>query len=89
VREKFRSRIEARGASDLRINEDEEGRATVMFRLDAETEREATENGSEITLSALEGQGTRWVAGGVTHWLDEKQRRFCAARWAGGAICPL
>jgi hypothetical protein len=54
-RDRFRSALEAAGASDPRVNEDEEGRVTVSFRLDATTEREAMEGGSELALSSLEG----------------------------------
>jgi hypothetical protein len=35
VRESFESRLEAAGASDLRVDEDEDGRAVVSFLLDA------------------------------------------------------
>jgi hypothetical protein len=71
VREGFASRLEAAGASDLRVDEDGEGRAIVSFLLDATTEREALIAGSELTLSALAGfHSVRWVSSGVTYWQD-------------------
>jgi hypothetical protein len=71
VRKSFETRLDTAGASDLRVNEDEEGRATVSFVLQAETERDALSKGSELTLSALSGfHDVRWVSSGITHWLD-------------------
>ena len=72
VRQSFRTALKAAGASDLRVDEDKEGRATVQFRLEAPSEREALKRGSDITLAALESHtAVRWVASGVTHWQDE------------------
>jgi hypothetical protein len=69
-RDRFRSALDAAGASDPRVNEDEEGRVTVSFRLDATTEREAMERGSELALSSLEGHSARWLTSGVSFWQD-------------------
>jgi hypothetical protein len=71
VREAFESRLEAAGATDLRVNEDDEGRAIVSFLLDAESERDALRAGSELTLSTLAGiHSVRWVASGVSYWVE-------------------
>jgi phosphoribosylanthranilate isomerase len=68
VQASFASAIEARGASDLRVNADE-GQVAVSFLLDAESEREALVRGSEITLAALAPfTAVRWVSSGVTYW---------------------
>jgi hypothetical protein len=71
VFENFRGILEAHGESDIRVR-NEQGRIVVSFALDAESEREAMQAGSNITLSALSGFAeVRWVAGGVTFWVDE------------------
>ena len=69
----FESALQARGAaSDLRVSDDEEGRVTVSFRLDAETEREALRMGSDLTRSALDRfTAVRWVAASVAHWRQD------------------
>jgi hypothetical protein len=69
-RDSFRSDLEAAGASEPGVNEDEEGRVTVSFRLDATTEREAMERDSELALSSLEGHSARWLISGVSFWQD-------------------
>jgi hypothetical protein len=72
LRESFRSAIEAAGAEDLRINEDDEGRWTVSFRFEAADVRDALIKGSDMTLSALKRySAVRWVASGVTHWPED------------------
>ena len=68
ARDSFRSAIQAAGAADLRVNEDDEGRITVSFRIEEPNERVAMKKGSEITLSALKEHPLRWVASGVTYW---------------------
>jgi hypothetical protein len=69
VRDAFRSAIEDAGAFDLRVRDNEQGRTTVSFRIDAENERDAMKQGSEITLSALSSHSAiRWVSSGVTYW---------------------
>jgi hypothetical protein len=70
-RVRFQSALnKAAGASDPRVNEDEEGRPTVSFRLDAATEREALERGKDLALSSLEGHNARWLTSGVSFWQD-------------------
>jgi hypothetical protein len=70
ARDTLRAALKAAGASDPHVNEDEESRATVSFRLDATTEREAMERGSELALSSLKGHSVRWLTSGVSYWQD-------------------
>jgi hypothetical protein len=70
ARDTFRSALKAAGASDPHVNEDDEGRAIVSFRLDATTEREALDRGNQLALASLEGHHARWLTSGVSYWQD-------------------
>ena len=67
----LRSRLEQFGVPNARLAEDEEGQATVSFKVEAHGEQEALERGTELTLEAIVAfHNVAWLSGGISEWRE-------------------